>query len=278
MKSTKLLPFLMTFIAGISVHCTAFANSHASPYDGFYAGINAGSNQISAKIPMNSSIVLANEDGSDNTLAFNQDIKVNQMQGGGSVYLGYGQVIHSSHLYLGGEIFADFFPRSVTANDSAFHVDPFHADSQTFNARTTAKLHSGEVGIDLRPGFLLGPNVIAYGRVGVAFNQLTSSSNVNFSYSNMAENIVVTSSLSGDSTKNVTGLRLGLGLETYICKNISLTADYIYTSYGKVSANHRADATAFMPSTEIVIGGLNHQSSVNVETQSVLLGIKYHFS
>lgn len=276
MKPTKLLA-LIVFVVGISTQCTAVANSHASPYDGFYAGIDAGSNQISSKILMNSSIVLANEDGSANTLAFNQDINVNQTQGGGSVYLGYGQVIHSSNLYLGGEIFADFFPHSMTANDSAFHLDPFHGDSQTFNAQTTVKLHSGEVGIDLRPAFLLGRNVIAYGRVGMAFNQLTLSSNVNFSYSNLVNNIIVTSPLSTNSTKNITGLRLGLGLETYICKNISLTADYIYTSYGKVSANHRADATAFMPSTEVVIGELSHQSSVNVETQSVLLGIKYYF-
>jgi opacity protein-like surface antigen len=254
MKPNK-LTLITTFICGIGAHFTALANdngANASIYNGFYVGINGGVIQTNANISNN---VFA-----DSAQALSQNAKITQIQGGATLYFGYGQLISCSNFYFGGEIFGDLYSRSTAINNSSFQAEPGLTEVETLTTQTKAKLSNGEVGIDLRPGLLLDPATLVYARVGAAFNKLSLTSNANFSF----EQVIAES-----STKNATGLRLGLGLESYICKNTALTADYVYTTYGSINITGQAPDSA--------ITSLSNQTSANLKTQMFAVGIKYYF-
>ncbi len=287
----KKLYLVGTFFVLAASGMNVFARTNTSPFDGFYAGINAGAAFTTGKISNTSSATFINLFDNNNQLASSQSVNVASTQGGGSIFAGYGQMLGCSSFYLAGEIFGNTYQRESTLRDYAFHAEPDDdEDFESLTTRTKANLNNGEFGIDLRPGvLLLGNHTLLYGRVGVAFNKLHLNSDNDFSFTFLGSDPPITtdSFLSESQTKSVSALRLGLGLESYICKNLALTVDYIYTSYGKINASNTGDVTTVIEGgptlaqsssdTFVVSDGLVNQSSANLNTQTVTLGIKYYF-
>lgn len=112
----------------------------------------------------------------------------------------------------------------------------------------------------------------------MAFNELHLTSKSNFAYSDdsIGPSVpLVNSLLTSSETKDVVGLRLGIGLEQELFDDLSWTIDYIFTDYGKVDVFGQGDTTSNNDS--VTSGGLTQDSSVRVNTQSLMLGIKYYF-
>jgi opacity protein-like surface antigen len=291
MKSSKLV-LTAAFICGIGIHFAALADdayaltsnglyvdADNSIYNGFYVGINGGAAQTNTKISVNASAMYDINGIPDNIEGLSQGAKITRIEGGGSLYLGYGQLIPCSNFYLGGEIFGNFYSRPTAINNLSFQAIPLALESTTLTTQTTAKLNSGEVGIDLRPGFLLEPITLVYARVGVAFNQLKLTSNANFSATDTFDHVTIVSPLNESATENTVGVRLGFGIESHICKNTALTADYVYATYGSVNTGSQANiATPVVGGgTDTVINGLSNYTSANINTQTVAVGIKHYF-
>lgn len=139
-----------------------------------------------------------------------------RVQFSGSPYTYYGQEFILSggfgHLwnqryYLAGEVFGSDSVRLK-------NVDPTY--SPVNNIRTT-----WSYGVDALPGIMLNERTLGYLRVGYARTELKVKTNAN--YFNTTTNKVYTAQMNG--------LRLGLGMQTNIYKNLDLRGEFIFTQY-----------------------------------------------
>jgi len=124
-----------------------------------------------------------------------------------------------------------------------------------------------EFALDARPGIIVACNSLLYARVGVARNKLTFNTTQN---ATVATAVVAqtTFPISQTTAKNVTGLRLGAGLEQKIFQCLSLRLDYIYTHYKRMQFGNAAS---------IGIASLSNSTSVKTANHSVLLGLSYYW-
>lgn len=150
----------------------------------------------------------------------------------GSVFAGYGCTCE--YLYFGVEGFA----KGAKANPSVNFSGNFVLNAAVANTITvsTTKLRSFEYGGDFRPGVLLTPETLLYAKVGAAFNRLS---------------LIVNSTVTGTlgvfpaatiptveyRSKNIVGLRLGLGLEQKIADCWTIRADYVFTNYKRIGSS-----------------------------------------
>lgn len=257
----------------------ASSNNDCYPYNGFYIGINGGAIFTKGDISTDSSATFANALNPANHLISAQKNDVNDTDGGGSIYFGYSQMLRCSHFFLAGEIFANCYNRTVVSN---FHTSIAQLTDEALASLTTATathLKNSEYGLDFRPGYFFNNRFALYGRVGVAFNNVTLTANHYFSFTDTTDLLTTTTALSQSKNKNVEGLRLGAGLEGCVCKNLVLTADYIYTHYNSVNLTGQSDITTAIGGEDPVVtpGGLVSQSSAHLNTQTVTVGIKYYF-
>lgn len=146
--------------------------------------------------------------------------------------------------------------------------------------------------MDLRPGILLSPDTLLYGRVGAAFNTLKiTSDSINMGsyvfpvFFNRSLQLNTASALVASDSKDVTGLRLGAGLEQYLGYNIAIEADYIYTNYGDINVNSIGNSIGgeiilgegddLIPHT--IPGGFVNHTKVDVTSNAALVGLTYYF-
>lgn len=275
---------------GFGLPACAMATGNPN-FNGYYGGLGIGVLQTNAQISSSTSATYSNTIAEVNELALSQsNVNLYGHNGTAAIYLGFGHFFGDSNFYWAAEIFGNWASRKKTLNNWAFHADPFVADDfESITTATTVKLQSGEWGIDLRPGFLFDTNTMVYGRIGVAFNRLNTTTTNDFSFTNNPnpENpfeITDTylTSLNQSKKKSVTSLRLGVGIEHLITDNLAVTADYIYTYYGKVSTSGLADVTSAGedtpdPTIFVTTDGLVADSSGKMGTQVAMIGLKYYF-
>lgn len=97
---------------------------------------------------------------------------------------------------------------------------------------------------------------------------------------NIGPGAFVVSLLNNVSTthdKNVTGLRLGLGLEENLGNHLALNVDYIYTNYGKVSTSTVATING-VDAIPILPNGFVANAHSDVTSHAMLIGLTYYFS
>jgi opacity protein-like surface antigen len=191
--------------------------------------------------------------------------------------LGYGKWIPHTSFYLGLELFGNLSQRHADSSPNAnYTLPPGFVDSVNANLDTDShvKLDDAEWGLDLRPGFMLTPRTLFYGRVGMAFNhmQLKSSADLNLTAPGVGNN--ASSSIFVKDSKNVTALRLGAGLEQLITPHIAINADYIYTNYGSIEANGIADVNN--PDGTVRANTFVLDTEATVRTHAVMLGVHYY--
>ena len=206
----------------------------------------------------------------DQLSSFQRHIPINKWTGTGALYLGYGRFINNTSLFVAAEIAGSLAQHKTTLHNFANHQFT-SAFQDSLATSSTVTLNSGEFDFDLRPGFLMDTRTMLYGRVGGALNQLTLNTKNNFSFTTPPT--TYDSPLSQHKNKNVVGIRLGAGIERSVKQNLSITADYIYTYYGKVSTSGVANTQ----DPVVVTNGLIGRSSASLFTQAAMLGVKYYF-
>ncbi len=206
----------------------------------------------------------------------------------GRAMLGY-QFIFKP-LYLGFEIggtFSDDF--RFERHESKQYFNSYLDILSTVDAKAlstdTVTLGGNEFNMDIKPGWVLASNFLAYARVGLAINQLTMNSHNLWSTTNtflleFPDPYTVNAEGSADASKTAYGIRLGLGAEFLADNHVGVTIDYIYAYYGNISTvTSGSDNTVFLGPTEpqfYAVSGTN-APEVTISTQSLTLGLIYHF-
>lgn len=134
--------------------------------------------------------------------------------------------------------------------------------------------------MDGKFGAVLSPNMLVYARLGAAFNQLKINSNNTLVINDLNTNIgplTRTSVLNVGGTRNLVGLRFGLGGEHFLTQNLVAKFDYVFTWYGKVNINGVANVTNTAPSEPITTNGFTNSTSAKMNTQTVMVGLNYYF-
>lgn len=281
----RLLP--LTFVMAV-LATSAYADAANSVFDGAYLGAGLGGSftRGDLKAEPNSAADFDPQEGAppnDISAALSATNTLKRNSFAGNLYAGYGHAWQP--LYLGVEAFIKLanYKMNYAASTTATKTAGGGSYTLTDNLATASevKLNPLEFGIDLRPGVLVTPNTLLFGRLGVAFNKLTLNSTTTTSgeYTNGAG---FTKNFSGAITntasKSVPGLRLGLGLEQHLNEHLALRLDYVYTYYGKISTNNStAPLIDDGSGTGTVTGTVTDHTSAIVSNHTVMLGLSYYF-
>ncbi len=138
------------------------------------------------------------------------------------------------------------------------------------------KLNALEFGLDLRPGYLLCPNTLLFARIGIAYNKLSITRNINQGFLSPGDADGGFSFVSSKSNKKRAALRLGLGLERQLYDSWSLRADYIFTYYGKISAASNTQTAGSIPGRTFV-SNANDAKRFTLYGNAVMLGLFYYW-
>ncbi len=253
-----------------------YENDYA--FDGFYVGASVGGTTTSVnQTKIVNSLAFGPGGDLDSILFQHQDgpiaLKTNNSFKG-ALYAGYGQCW--DYWYLGAEIFADvaqYKNLDAVELDDALTIDVDPTLFGIIQSDTHTKLRNYQFGVDLRPGILLTPASMLYGRVGVAFSNLHLNTNAIFAANSPP-------SAAGESwdlllplsvEKDVAALRLGGGLEQHVCPRFNVRLDYIFTYYGKAGIAGEIDQT--LASGDLF--ALGTDTSVKVYNNTLMLGLSY---
>jgi opacity protein-like surface antigen len=265
-------------------------------FDGFFIGLSGGLASTNANIHAFSPTTYT--DGFDfftNTLNLDTKSKITQNRGIIAATLGYSWLCDK--LYLGVELGGSYSPNHLNESfDSGSNYNDLGLIqvpaifSSTLNLDAKAKLRKWEWTADFTPGVVPCDGLLVFGRIGVAWNQLHLDTNTVFNYvdnlfdfngSPFTTNNNVTIPLALSQKKNRSALRLGVGIAHYISDNFVLSANYIYTDYGKVCVTDSTsipiivDVVSVGPTT--VLGSLPSTTNVHVWRQSITIGLNYYF-
>ncbi len=256
----------------IGIFAPTFANAGGDGrFDGYYAGVMGGVLETNANMSV-SALAQYTPFFANNALAtLTQDlVKTYRYKGMGEVYLGYGDFFYDSNYYWAIEIFGRIGTSKNTLNNTA--IDNQDTNLLLSNS-TSMRLKNFEYGADFLPGYLFDKNSLIYGRIGVAFNELTIENNTNFAFQSGPNNTATI--INGAKSRESAFLRLGIGLEHKVCSNMSLTADYIYTYYGKLNTSSVGRTLSGEDGTAFNANGLTGSASGRFNTNAFMLGIRY---
>lgn len=274
----SIIAFVLCFAGFTAAHANIEC---ACPFDGLYLGASGGASFASAaenstfnslyNFPVPTTV-------HDSALMTSHAVHSNS--GKGVIFTGLGKTYLN---YYGGiEAFASFSKHQLKRYSSSTISGFLETDfTSTIHGSADFKLRDIEYGFDLRPGILVSPTTLFYGRVGVAFNRLSATVNPVLSEAFLSptfsppENLTFASSFS--SKKNLTGLRLGLGFEKYITPHLVLRLDYIYTQYGTISFNNMGNQFQQSINRGPTFETITANGKVRGYNNTFLLGISYYF-
>jgi opacity protein-like surface antigen len=270
---------LLVVAVGSLICTSAFASANSN-FDGFYAGGRVGGLATNAKIQNDSSATFINQYDDENQVNSSASNNIWNNSLAGDAFVGYGKRMNNSNFYLSGEVFAELGQPEATLNQSSYHQQP-NDDEDNETLSTSSKVSLGHVGfgVDFRPGYLIDSNTLVYGRIGAVVNRETINSNDVFSFDDLQGEIITNNVLNASRTRDVVGVRFGLGAERRINSNLSATIDYVYTDYGRVSARGVGDInTTVDGDPDTVPGGFLNNASGTLATQALMVGLKYNFN
>jgi hypothetical protein len=274
-----------------SVTATRLTNTaFVSPFNGFYAGAAAGASFTQADLSGSTSTQF-NDNGFFGNTTNSLPPASHKNSATGDIHLGYGLQFGQSPLYLGAEVFGDFADRQMnnTQHDGVGEMDAFDftppaiAYNNSVSIATNVKLNTAEFGVDLHPGVLFGQNTLITAIVGVAFNKLQISTN-NMQVTTFNPNFThpipqSSATLLASESKNVAALRLGGEVQEHFNNHWALSADYIYTDYGKINTSAIGNINAFdvHGNPVLLTNAFTTNVTANVHSNSVMLGLNYYF-
>jgi len=203
----------------------------------------------------------------------------------GRLLAGYGTNLQN--FYLGSELFASISPTHMTVHgtggETGSSIDGVLQEEVLTQPLLKVQQKPLEGGVDLRPGLFLTQTTLLYGRVGVAVNQINvmvdNATTTDFLPPFFPENASFPIELSASTSKVLTALRLGLGLEQFITKNLAIRADYIHTQYPAIELSNRMqrDITEFDPFIGSGTATAIAHAKVQLRNNTVLFGLSYYF-
>lgn len=193
----------------------------------------------------------------------------NQFQG--MLFLGYGQPC--GRLYLGGEIFAQAATHTVMdAQGRALYEDAAFNIRYETSYDTSARSSTWQYGFDFRPGALLTPFTLLYGRVGVSAAEIKADSHALLSGISYAPHLSFSLPDDVSAKQWKAAFRLGLGIEHLLTSKLYLRADYIFTNYGFISF----DSTATGVDSNGNAISLSNTLTSHLRNNAIVLGLSYH--
>lgn len=234
---------------------------------------------------------------STGTLASN-NISTSSFDGYYGVQGGVGKV-YDHRWYTGVVGFGEWGSQSQTSNNSTqFPIQQVSINGQaipssgggSYTTATTIKL-ANDYGVAFKPGFLVAPTSMVYGKVGAVWANLKVSNSVTGTTSTTfqpapGQTVTANGSFSGSSSSNdnKVALLLGVGFEQFIYKNfITVNVEYDYANYGHVSTSTnvvpQATATiAGQPPVNLVVStNPVIQANTDARVSTLLGGLNFYF-
>lgn len=196
----------------------------------------------------------------------------------------------------------------TNANNISFLVEGFNLIFPTttntttgvYANSTTVKI-SNDYGVAFKPGFLVAPRTMFYGKIGASWANLKVSNG--FSATSQGTTVVLPNNINVPSviTYNTSavmagasssedkkmGLLLGIGGEQFIYKNfITINVEYNYVNYGNVSTTTALAGSSSISSTvtggatltqTVPLAGPTAQASANAKVSTLLAGLNFYF-
>lgn len=262
------------------------ANAAPPQFNGFYAGGSLGGSYISAHDLHSSTITVNDFEGQvSTTILLNKSDYLVKNAWEGALFTGYGHTLNK--FYLGGELSVTGSDYQMSnANSNGSRQNDVNAFISTVNndRNVQVKISPVQFAAAFRPGYLLTPSTLLYGRVGgtiarVNFNSTSIvSTNIDIQ-GNISTSTPAATYISNSKLKVL--LQLGGGLEQFINDHWTVRLDFIHTNYGLLTT----DSTITEPFSLNVFSqvspgtiqttGNNH---LTMTSQTIMLGTSYNFN
>ena len=263
----KRILFLLYFVPTI-----LFAGGIETPrheFSGFYVGANGG---VARYADLEHVQVVPNSAASF-SLTLRTNLRRYNYVAAASVYIHYGY--QRNFFYFGAETGFNYADKRLGLFSDSYGKNPatLSAPGQQLRYRSKVTLDPVEFYADLMPGFVITPDTLLYGRIGLALNHLKFRYSINANNVGNGQHIPETFFA---RSQRVEGLRLGLGVRRYLSHHLYLSMDYIYTRY--IGFTIPETLTLFV--NPVAVGnGLRHSSVVDyVNSNTLLIGLLYNFS
>lgn len=202
----------------------------------------------------------------------------------GTLLAGYGYSYE--HWYIGAElgVSAGYYKMTSSTNTGLTRSVLMSSSRITISSveaiKTEVNISPVQFGLYLRPGILITPQSLLSMRVGTSFASVSSYGNLaglKIASDSDIPVFVLPLQIQGKKSRNVAALQLGAGLEQAINEHLKVRMDYLFSYYGKLRFQNNAIGAIDETGTGFLLSGINYQS-VSMNTQSILLGLAYHFS
>ena len=232
------------------------------------------------------------------------DVDGNAFDGYYGVQGGIGKVFNH-RWYTGFVGFGEWGSQSSTSNSGANYQYQMVIPDRTptpivvnfngnYTSSTTVKI-SNDFGVAFKPGFLVAPTSMVYGKIGAVWADLKISNSFSGNGAGTVSNpffnvvqITTVGSYGGSSSSDYDqkiGLLLGVGFEQFIYKNfITLNIEYDYTNYGSVSTSTPVGGTGVISgeaggdfSAPVTLTGATTQASADAKVSTLLGGLNFYF-
>ena len=257
--------------------------SAVSPaFNGPYFGAEFGESLASSNQTVNSTVNLGvNQSYFSSTQPFNINSSMVRSAPAGSLFAGVSHVWDL--FYLGGELALSNSYYKM-GSSSASGITRTYLGMATISGNqsvtTTANISPTQLGVFLRPGVMLTPTSLLYGRVGA------SAVNVRYSTTSNALRAITQTQptaqpapyfqmpLTLQTNKKVTraAFQIGTGVEQALNDKLTLRLDYLYSYYGTIRTTAAEQSTGI---DEFALTGSGTQS-IRMYAQSIMLGLSYH--
>jgi hypothetical protein len=223
------------------------------------------------------SLVTINDSFTGSSLFLENPQINNKLIPSGNIHLGMGKTLNK--IYFGGEVFANYAfalhqgeiysQTTYTCYPCIHDPDPTPNEPTIITLSLTNKINvespNIEYGIDFRPGYLIYPDLLLYGRLGLSHAKFTVDTLTY--YTSPFILFGVTSELIYHTSR--WGRRLGVGLEKKLNSRLSGYVDYVYVSYPNIQRSQQIPtiygshftsnytSTKISPANQIFSLGLN---------------------
>jgi outer membrane immunogenic protein len=256
----------------LSMSTLSASEGGCSAFDGCYLGGSIGGSATTSHASMGIGI---NDPASsivaDQVYLFDSDYLNGALDG--TFFAGYGASCHC--FYMGFEGFLRASPNRLKMSQgdslSTFGGSTTFALSET--ARSRVDTGDWHYGFDVRPGFLLDPCTLLYGRAGVEWSRVKLSGIVAGQVTSPTTSNIFNAFATGSHSKVSPHLRLGFGIEKRLCSNLALRTDYIYTDYGRISMS--AYGTTLDGGGNVA--SISEQVKTRLRNYAVSVGLSYYF-
>lgn len=207
-----------------------------SAFEGFYFGGSAGGGDLIGK-QNGTATATAQFSAGPSVATTPLDLKGDSLFSNfiSTIYAGYGLKWH--YFYNGIELSVQYIDDCDTFIEKQLVVFPGDLAIFDFNNQSKICVNHWNYAIDYRPGFILSPQTLLYGRFGLALE------NIKLSTSNTNEGIVPPETWTDYVSKSEKSFRpclhLGCGIEQKIYSKLALRLDYTYTDYGYIKIKTR---------------------------------------